>query len=432
MSLLRGFSAGASCVLFLALASGVSQGADEEVPSGSPKELLTYIQKLQAAQPKGSSTDERRDDLRRIQAKIVAAAEKIRAAKADDASLQAAIEAEFEALSVQRGLGDADAAEKLDALVRELKDDKRPDIAQTAEFFQLLKEKEGLDESDEKDLQAFARKAEKFLLRARLRPKMIGLAALSVQILQQVEGALPAAKVAGEFAVAFAKSDDPLVASNAAQFCVYAGRLYEAEKKPDEAAANYERVAGLLAKSDDEDVKASAEGLLGALRYLKLLGSSLKIEGTLVDGKKFDWSKYKGKVVLVDFWATWCSPCLKELPNVKETYEKYHDRGFDVVGISLDDDEQTLKEFLKEEKLPWPILFSRDPQATGWEHPMASHYGISSIPATILVGRDGKVVSLSARGEDLGELVAELTGAEEDGKKPAPKKKSKGDKAGKE
>ena len=88
----------------------------------------------------------------------------------------------------------------------------------------------------------------------------------------------------------------------------------------------------------------------------------------------------------------------------------YHDHGFDVVGISLDDDEQMLKEFLEEEQIPWPILFSRDPKATGWEHPMASHYGISSIPAAILVDREGKVVSLEARGSELGKMVAELTG----------------------
>ncbi|HVX64241.1 MAG TPA: TlpA disulfide reductase family protein, partial [Pirellulales bacterium] len=169
--------------------------------------------------------------------------------------------------------------------------------------------------------------------------------------------------------------------------------------------------AKLLAKSDDEDVRASGEKLLGAVRHLNLLGSHVKIEGTLVNGKKFDWSKYKGKVVLVDFWATWCGPCLKELPNVKQTYEKYHDQGFEVIGISLDDDEQTLKEFLEEEQLPWPILFSSDSKATGWEHPMASYYGISSIPAAILVDRKGKVVSLNARGDELGKMVAELTGA---------------------
>lgn len=437
----RWFSAGMSLALVVALASPGAQAADkedsksksakaaesepaDEVPEGSPKELLEYINKLQASQPKGSSRTARMESMRQILAKIIAAADKIIAAKADDETTAAALQAELEALSVQQRLGDADAGDKRDALLKDLKNDKRPAIAETAEFYQLVKDKEDLDASSPEDLRAFAVKAKDFLARARLQPRMKGLAIVTVQIVQQTDGALPAAKLAGELAVAFAKSDDPQVAANAAQFGTYAGSVYEKEEKLDEAAGIYEEIAKLLAKSDDEEIKASAEKLLAAVRKLKLIGNPLEIEGTLVDGKKFDWSKYKGKVVLVDFWATWCGPCIAELPNVKETYEKYHDRGFDVVGISLDDDEQALKEFLEAEQLPWPILFSSDPKATGWEHPMASYYGVSSIPATFLVGRDGKVVTLSARGEELGQLVAKLTGGEDE-EKPAPKKSAK-------
>ena len=410
MWLLRSFSVAASVVLAFAVSTAGLQAADE-VPDGSPKELLKYIKKMQSAEPKGSSRAERQDALRKNLAKIVIAAEKVLAARPDDESAAAAVEAEFDALAVQQRLGDEAAGEKLAGLSKKLKSDKRPAIAQAAEFFLLLQEKEDLDETSEEDLRAFAEKAKKFLLHARIQPKMVGLAALSVQILQQVDGALTAAKAAEDLAAAFAQSQDPLIASQASQFSSYAGRLYESKGEKDKAVENYERVAKLLAKSDDEDVKASGEKLFGAVRHLNLLGSHVKIEGTLVNGKKFDWSKYKGKVVLVDFWATWCGPCLKELPNVKQTYEKYHDRGFEVIGISLDDDEQTLKEFLEEEQLPWPILFSSDPKATGWEHPMASYYGISSIPAAILVDREGKVVSLNARGVELGKMVAELTGA---------------------
>lgn len=410
MWLLRSFSVAAPVVLAFAVFTAGLQAADE-VPDGSPKELLKFIKKMQSAEPKGSSRTERQESLRKNLAKIVVAAEKILAAKPDDESAAAAVEAEFDALALQQRLGDEEAGEKLATFSKELMNDKRPAIAQAAEFFQLLKEKEELDETSEDDLRTFAKKVKKFLLHARVQPKMIGLAAVSVQILQQVDGALPAAKAAEDLAAALAQNVDPLVASQASQFSSYAGRLYESKNETGKAADNYERIAKLLAKHSDEEVKASADSLLGAARHLKLLGSRIKIEGTLVNGKKFDWSKYKGKVVLVDFWATWCVPCLKELPNVKQTYAKYHDRGFDVVGISLDDDQQTLKEFLEEEQLPWPILFSSDPKASGWEHPMASYYGISSIPAAILVGPDGKVVSLSARGPELGRLVAELTGA---------------------
>lgn len=140
----------------------------------------------------------------------------------------------------------------------------------------------------------------------------------------------------------------------------------------------------------------------------------MAIDGKSVDGKDFDWSAYRGKVVLVDFWATWCGPCLRELPNVKKQYELYHDRGFDVVGVSLDEDRAKLEEFLGKEQLPWTTLFSDDEAATGWDHPMANQYGVTAIPAVFLVDKDGKVVTMKARGEALGEELAKLLGPVEE------------------
>ncbi len=129
------------------------------------------------------------------------------------------------------------------------------------------------------------------------------------------------------------------------------------------------------------------------------MGQTLEIDGPTIDGFPFDWASYRGRVVLVDFWATWCGPCREELPNVKRCYEKYHDRGFDVVGISLDQDLDTLKEFLASEQIPWVNLF--DATSHGWDNPIAARYGIKSIPAPILVDREGKVVSTTAHGPDL-------------------------------
>jgi thiol-disulfide isomerase/thioredoxin len=84
------------------------------------------------------------------------------------------------------------------------------------------------------------------------------------------------------------------------------------------------------------------ETAAAGLKRLNLLGSTPTLQGTVFGGEKFDWARYKGKVVLIDFWATWCGPCLRELPNVKAAYEKYHALGFDVVGISLDEDKDAL------------------------------------------------------------------------------------------
>ncbi|HET6880531.1 MAG TPA: TlpA disulfide reductase family protein, partial [Pirellulales bacterium] len=109
----------------------------------------------------------------------------------------------------------------------------------------------------------------------------------------------------------------------------------------------------------------------------------------------------------------WCGPCVAEVPNVKSLYAKYHDRGFDVVGISLDRDRAALDKFLVEKEIPWTTLHE-----AGGTHPAATHYGVNAIPTMLLVGRDGKVVSIRARGEELTRLLADLIGPAEAAEKP--------------
>ena len=132
-------------------------------------------------------------------------------------------------------------------------------------------------------------------------------------------------------------------------------------------------------------------------------------------GDKLDISAYKNKVVLIDFWATWCGPCLAELPNVKKVYAAYHDQGFEVVGISLenaklapkDTPEQTaaklakarkvLTDFTAKEGMPWVQYFD----GKFWKNEIATNYAINAIPATFLLDQEGKLVSTQARGEKL-------------------------------
>lgn len=121
-----------------------------------------------------------------------------------------------------------------------------------------------------------------------------------------------------------------------------------------------------------------------------------------LEGKPISLADYRGKVLLLDFWAVWCGPCIGEIPNVKKVYEKYHDKGFDVIGISLDNDEAVLREFIEENQLPWRQIFDGE----GWSGPLAEQYGIRGIPAPFLLDREGKVISVNARDDLLEELVA--------------------------
>ena len=198
------------------------------------------------------------------------------------------------------------------------------------------------------------------------------------------------------------------------------------------AEKHFDELGGLLAKASDADLarygrqisKKPGEPGGGGPKPSALVGKELELEGVTVDNLPFDWASYRGKVVLVDFWATWCGPCRAELPNVLANYQKYHDRGFDVVGISLDNDLETLQEFIAEQGIPWTNLY--DDASKGWKNPIAQKYNVRAIPTVLLVGKDGKVITANARGAALEQQLEKLLGDGAEGgekdKAPAEKK----------
>jgi len=127
-----------------------------------------------------------------------------------------------------------------------------------------------------------------------------------------------------------------------------------------------------------------------------------------LDGKPLSIAGYKGKVVMLDFWATWCGPCVGEVPNVAAVYEKYHSKGFEIIGISLDreGDKEKLVSFTKEHNMPWRQFFD----GKFGSNELAVKCGIQAIPATFLLDGTGKIIGKDVRGPALEPAVKKALG----------------------
>ncbi|MGB2809317.1 MAG: redoxin domain-containing protein [Sedimentisphaerales bacterium] len=206
---------------------------------------------------------------------------------------------------------------------------------------------------------------------------------------------------------------------------VPAGKELQLKVGPD-YSGDFSPLAGLRASDLQElhmeNVQVGDEGLahLKGLTTLKLLNLNRRqgtsqthpllgkplgeLKFTDLKGEEIDIAQYKGKVVLVDFWAIWCGPCIGELPNVKNTYSNYHDDGFEIIGINLDRDRTRLEEFIEKRNMPWPQYFD----GKGWKNEIAVHFDIHSIPSTFLLDREGIVRYANLRGSALKHAVEDL------------------------
>ena len=339
------------------------------VPEGTPAELLAYIDKLADPAAMPTSRGRLRYYLRRAAAATVEATDRILTqTKPDDALHQRAVALKLDALETLRQSGEPEAAAALAAFAESLDDVRDPALA------------------------------------ARVRG-----AAVAAQVDAAVASGRPedaAPLVARVAALLKAAPDDADLAKTAADFAVKLGGLPGGESA---AAAAFAAFLPEFERSGNPSVRDLAERIGGTARRLSLPGNPMKITGTLLSGEPFDQTTLAGKVVLVDFWATWCGPCVAEIGNLRKEYERWHDKGFEVIGVSLDEDRDALEQFVQAKEIPWPILYEQ-PGGPGWRHPLASYYGITGIPTVVLIGRDGNVITLDARGKKLGAALERLLG----------------------
>jgi thiol-disulfide isomerase/thioredoxin len=156
---------------------------------------------------------------------------------------------------------------------------------------------------------------------------------------------------------------------------------------PEEATKLYSEFTA----SDDPDIVEAARK---SLELMEMRTKPLELSFTAVDGRQVDLADLRGKVGLLDFWATWCPPCLEEAPALAAVYEKYHNQGFEIIGISLDQNQAALENFTKDNNMPWPQFFD----GQGWDNELAKRFKIQSVPTVWLLDREGKLIDASPRG----------------------------------
>ena len=144
--------------------------------------------------------------------------------------------------------------------------------------------------------------------------------------------------------------------------------------------------------------------VIAELKQINIGGIAPEISLPTPDGSTLSLSSLRGRYVLVDFWASWCGPCLREVPNMKAIYNKYHDSGLEFLGVSLDDSADKWTGAIAQHELNWPHVSS----LRGWQCPVAARYHVTGIPAMFLLDREGRVIAINLRGEALEERVAAL------------------------
>lgn len=331
------------------------------------EQLVAFVEEIDAIETPTESREKRRAHQRKVARTIVAAAEMMPTKELSDEDAMQSVFFQLQGLRILKQLDEPKSAERLEKAIAEAQADERADVQAVGNKFMIETGFSQWAAWGEEERAALITKITEYIKSRPPEPSQIDMVMTVANTLANTNSEKFAAQLIKNSLQHFQQSDDP-------------------------------------------QIKQTLPMLEGINRRLQLPGNKIELSGKLLDGSELDWQSYRGKVVLVDFWATWCGPCRAEVPNILKMYEAYHDKGFEVLGISLDNTADDAESYIEQEDIPWPTLFSDKQSERGWRHPMAVRYGITGIPQAILVNREGKVVHMTARGPILERELRKLLG----------------------
>jgi thiol-disulfide isomerase/thioredoxin len=346
---------------------GQAEGDPFAVPDGTPEQLVRYLQGLLRQRPPSRDPVVVKAFAAKLGRSALETGERILAAKPQPNDEQAAmgVRAKMLGYNILTGFGDKEAAQKLQQLPATLEKAGWPKLVRVARTILLQIELED-SEGDPAQFKKFQERVKKHLA-------------------------------------------DGAILDDEAQLAMTTARASE-ELGDAVAAGAYRDLGQLLAASGKKQIVSLSAKMQGAARRLALVGRKLDLEGKTVSGKPLDWAKYRGKVVLVQFWATWCGPCRVAISQIRPLYRAYRGNGFEVLGISIDQDREELDAFLKDSELPWETVSDTVAISGDKDNSMATRYGVFGVPELVLVDKEGTVIARGLHGDALEQQLEKLLG----------------------
>ena len=331
-----------------------------------PSRLLEIIDLDWKSEIDAETDEEEKRLMKAVLKHIIEAADFILAdSKVEEKTALKAVQHKMQALGLLARTGDTTASVQAVAMAKQLQQDKRPLLAREGNLIVLSNRLREIPKMNQQQRDAFIEELMAFFSSSPMTKREIQIAQVTSQV-------------------------------------------FERAGKTDSAQIILRKTARLLEQSSKKEWKQIANQFKGTARRYGLPGHPMKLSGKTLDGKTIDIKDFKGKVVLVQFWASWCTYCLQEMPHLLKLYHTYHEDGFEIIGVNLDDSAERARKIIEDAQLPWPQIFNSQIDTMGMKNPNATYYGISALPQCILIDRKGNVITLQARGKILNQELERL------------------------